>query len=89
MARRLASGAIWLALASRLFGNMYKNVAHVCGLMQRLTGGNNHQTVMREHKVLPPPPSLYQLRQSPKGPYACCSLDQAVDTQVQKEKIAR
>ena len=62
MALCLDSGAILSALASRLFRNMYKNVAHVCELMRWPTGSNNHQTMMREPNALtaPPPPTCYR-----------------------------
>ena len=39
---------------------------------------------------VPPPPCMsYAKVPNQYGPYAYCSLDKAVDAQVQKEKIAR
>ena len=39
---------------------------------------------------MPPPPLCKSYAKVPNqyGPYACCSLDKAVDVRVQKEKIA-
>ena len=51
MAQCLASGAMLSALASRLLGNMYNSVAHVCGLVQGPTDGNNHQSAKRFQRV--------------------------------------
>ena len=69
MARRLASGAILSPLKSRLLGKRVpKNVAHVCRLMQRLNGGNNRQTMMREQNVLTVPPAPTHLLPKPVSP---------------------
>ena len=48
MAQHLASGDGFSALKSRQL--MYDIMAHMCGPVQRLTGGNNHQTMERKPK---------------------------------------
>ena len=48
MAQRPASGAILSAPQIDSSGSMYKEQGgHICGLMERPTGGNNHQLVKR------------------------------------------
>ena len=51
--------------------------------------GRHWYEVHREHAHTRPPPCIsYGKVPNYYGPYAYCSLDKAVDTQVQKENIA-